>query len=435
MQLSAYADAVAYIHSRPRLLKDGRLQRMTRLMDALDNPQDLLQIVHVTGTNGKGSVVNDLSWLFQESGLKTGMFTSPFLTRFNERFQIDHQSIPDDRLLELTNLVGTTIEQLQKQQPDFGVTEFEFITALCFVYFAQEHVDVALIEVGIGGLHDSTNILTPVVAVITTVGMDHMQMLGDTLAKIAHQKAGIIKPHHPTVIGQLPDEATAVVLKEAAERDSQVYALNRDFQTSQRQTLPNWAEQFDFENDERRFRGLEIPMIGAYQVDNAAVALEAYLVFLKIRQIDEDEQVIRRALKKAFWAGRLEKVNERPLIVLDGAHNEPGIKGLLSVLRENFAQQHLFVLYAGLKDKALDKILPLLQNEHLQLTVTTVPDNPRAASEADYAPYLKPTTHFVDQWPQGLVQIVQQMSDSDVLLITGSLYFISDVRRYFKEEQ
>ena len=433
MLVTDYETALAYIHSRPRLHKEANLNRMTQLLAGLGNPQENQQFIHVTGTNGKGSVVKMVSCLIEKLGLKVGRYTSPFIMRFNERIAINQEPISDADLVTVTQQIQTTVAQIQTTDPEFEVTEFEWITAMMFLYFKQQQVDVAVVEVGIGGLYDSTNVLTPLVSVITSIGLDHQALLGKTFAEIATQKAGIIKAGHPVVIGQLPEEASAVVKETAKRLNSQLSISGRDFSTSAVKTLPTWGQQLTFKNDAVTYQQLQIPMMGDYQIENAAVALQVFWCYLHLTQQKLAVRDIKRGLKRVSWPGRFEKINDEPLIILDGAHNPEGVAQLVQTTRHQFKNRDIYLLFGALGDKNLDQMLPQLKKIATRMVLTTVPDNPRAATAAQYTA-VDETITFEPDWPVALTELLADVSADDVLLVTGSLYLISTIRQYFKGE-
>lgn len=433
MTVTDYQSALAYIHSRPRLHKEANLNRIGALLDALGRPQEGQQFIHVTGTNGKGSVVKMVTCLLEATGLNVGRFTSPFITRFNERIAINQTPIPDAQLVAEVQKIEQQVSRLQAADPEFAVTEFETITAIMFDYFKQQAVDIAVIEVGIGGLYDSTNVLTPQIAVITSVGLDHQNLLGPTLGAIATHKAGIIKGQHPVVIGRLPSEAQAVIT-ETAERLASPLAINGvDFEARLTKTLPTWGQQLIFSNQANRLQQLQIPLMGDYQIQNAAVALQTYLTYLAQQHLPVDILTIKRGLKQATWPGRFEKINDEPLIILDGAHNPEGIAELVKTIRHQFKGRDIRLLFGALGDKNLAQMLPPLKKVASTLLLTTVPDNPRAATPEQYA-QVDSEIAIEPDWPVALTRILADISTDDVLVITGSLYLISAIRSYFKGE-
>lgn len=431
MSVTDYQSALTYIHTRPRLHKEANLDRMQQLLAALGNPQQDQHFIHVTGTNGKGSVVNLLSCLLEATGLKVGRYTSPFITRFNERIAIDQVPIPDAQLVLITQQIEQAVLLLQKKDPGFAATEFETITAMMFSYFKTQAVDIAVVEVGIGGLYDSTNVLRPELSVITSVGLDHQALLGQQLTDIARHKAGIIKAHRPVVIGKLPEEAQAVIAATATRLKSPLIQNGRDFQFSDAKNLPTWGQQLTFNQANLQLRQLQIPLMGDYQLDNTAVAIAAYLNYLAQHHLPVDILTIKRGLKRASWPGRFEKVNDEPLIILDGAHNPEGIQQLIKTMQHQFHGRDIRILFGALGDKNLDQMLPPLKKIAQPLILTTVPDNPRAASQAQYA-QIDDSIDFETDWPVALARLLADTSVDDVIIITGSLYLISAIRQYFK---
>lgn len=434
-----YDQALAFIHGRTKFKKLPTLDRMRRFLAELGDPQLKVNGIHVAGTNGKGSTVANLRELFMADGLTVGTFTSPFITRFNERISVDGAPISDTDLVALVQQVQPVVAKLDAELPTGGPTEFEIITAMMFSYFATKPVDIAIVEVGIGGLYDSTNVFTPKVSAITTIGYDHMQILGDSLTAIATQKAGIIKANVPVVVGKLPAEAQAVMVATAAKQHAALQTLGVDFETT---LLPpqGWQERFNFNDQATHFKALTTPLLGDYQVDNAAVALAAYLTYHRQAQLPVNARDVRQALAKTTWPGRFERLNQDPLILIDGAHNEPAVTELAMTLRERFGQQTVYVIFAVLADKQhaqMIQTLAKLPNVHLMLTQFAGPNPKRQATAPSELAAELPAHHdapvFAD-WQAALVAATNQMSSEDVLLMTGSLYFISDVRAYFKTQ-
>ncbi|PWF99561.1 bifunctional folylpolyglutamate synthase/dihydrofolate synthase [Levilactobacillus bambusae] len=430
-----YEEALAFIHGRTQFKKIPTLDRMEQLMAALGHPERQLSVIHVAGTNGKGSTVAYLRELLMTSGLTVGTFTSPYITRFNERISIDDVPISDDDLIQLVNRVQPVVKRLDHELTSGGPTEFEIITAMMFVYFANIQVDVAVVEVGIGGKFDSTNVVTPDVSVITTIGMDHMKLLGNTIEAIADQKAGIIKPQVPVVTGRLTEPALAVISRVADQQEAKWFAFDRDFRY-QPLRRKGWGEQFNFENGVARWPQLTIPLLGSYQMDNASVALQAYYVYQSSRHVKMKVADVKNGLLQTTWPGRFEKLNESPLVVIDGAHNEPAIIELAHLIKTHFATQEVWLILAILADKQVSqmvKTLGKLPNVHLILTRFEGPGNRQAASEITLEDAVPDgvRAQISPNWQSAILLAINEMSADDLLLITGSLYFISDVRHYF----
>ena len=284
-----YDDALAFIHGRTKFKKIPTLKRMRRFLKELGNPQEKLSYLHVTGTNGKGSTVAMLRSLLMASGLTVGTFTSPFIVRFNERISLNGQPISDDELVKAAQKVAPVVDYLDQVLPEGGPTEFEIDTAIMFTWFAQKKPDVVILEVGIGGLYDSTNVIVPAVSGIVTVGYDHMHVLGDTLAEIACQKAGIIKPNVPVVIGRLPQAARQTIIADAQEKQAPLYENGRQFTAKKinRHQLKNEIVYDGLMLHRQRF---QLGLAGEYQVDNAAVALTMAQLYLKRLGVPIDVQ-------------------------------------------------------------------------------------------------------------------------------------------------
>lgn len=437
--ISTYKDALNFIHGRTKFKKIPTLQRMRRLLAELGNPQEGLHYIHVTGTNGKGSTVAMMRSMLIASGLDVGSFTSPFITRFNERIEYNAKQISDQDLVRLTDRVARVVTRLDQELPSGGPTEFEIDTAIMFCYMAEKQPDVVLLEVGIGGRYDSTNVIIPDVSVITTVGWDHMKYLGNTLAAIAGQKAGIIKAGRPVVIGQLPASAEAVVEQTAAEQGAPLYKLGRDFQVTNLRPHRFLAEVKYQGQSLNNFR-CRLGLGGDYQVENAAVALSATRLFLSARRLPLDRHALEQGLRETRWPGRLEPVNDEPLVLLDGAHNLPGVQALVKTLKDDFSDREIYLLVAILADKQYQLMLgelASLGNVHIMVTHFAGPGPQRPSADlagvADEIPSRHPIT-YAPQWQLGFQKIASQLSSDDVFVVTGSLYFISEVRKLFSAD-
>lgn len=422
--MKSYDETVAAIHTLPRLAKTGGHERILKLLAALGDPQHD-RYVHVTGTNGKGSTASAIAHIFEASGLKVGLYTSPFIMRFNERIMIDHQPIPDADLVQAAATVDAALARVQKGEPSFGVTEFEYITALALWYFHQQQTELAVIEVGIGGDTDSTNVITPLVSVITSVGLDHAKLLGNTLASVARHKAGIIKPGRPVVTAALPAEAMAEVKQRVAATGSDWQVLGRDFSV-RRAGLAGWGQQFDYQDAEGQLKGVKIPLVGAYQVDNAAVAIAASRLAAQAMSWPLHAGEIRQGLAANTWPARMEKLSDDPLIVIDGAHNPQGIAAMLTAVQQALGGQRVTLIVGVLADKDIKTMIAQLEAANARLWLVPVPDNPRAEALADYpdAGQLRTFT----SWQAALAAHLDEFPEEPVVL-TGSLYLASAVRQ------
>lgn len=431
-----YDDALAFIHGRTKFKKIPTLKRMRRFLQELGNPQENLDYLHITGTNGKGSTTAMLRSMLMAAGLSVGTFTSPFIVRFNERISLNGQPIPDDELVKTVQKVAPVVDYLDEVLPEGGPTEFEIDTAIMFTWFAKMRPDVVILEVGIGGLFDSTNVIVPKVSGIVSVGYDHMHVLGDTLGEIAAQKAGIIKPKVPVVIGRLPKAARQVIIEAAQDKQAPLYENGRQF-TAKKLNDHQLKNEIEYDGLMIHRQRFQLGLLGEYQVDNAAVAITMAQLYLKQQGLPIDVGSFRQGLADTRWPGRLEVVNDSPLVVLDGAHNLPGMQALTTTIKDDFKNMEIYVLVAILADKQYQLMLgeiASLPNVHLMLTNFAGPGPKRPSADLKKAAQDIETRWPIKtaaSWQEGLLKISKEASADDAILITGSLYFISEVRSFF----
>ena len=314
---------------------------------------------------------------------------------------------------------------MDKDERLAGITEFEIITALAFRYFADEHVDVALIEVGLGGLLDSTNVIQPVATAITTIGMDHMDILGDTLEKIAAQKAGIIKPYTPLVTGKIADEALAVIAETAQTNQAKHYQYSIDYQV---EILEN--ERFNYKDDEIHLLNLEKSLLGLHQIDNAALAVKLTMVYAHKIGLSLSEEAIRVGLRRTFWPARMEEVSQAPLTLLDGAHNVHAMQRLLENLKNEFSGRKITILFSALVTKDITEMIKMMQTVDNSKLILTTFDYPKALKLEDFAYLEKENVTLAEDWKSSYAALKENLHEDDVLLMTGSLYFMSQIRAY-----
>lgn len=430
MEITTYQDALAFIHGRQKFKKIPSLKRMQQLLKSLGNPQEKLKFIHITGTNGKGSTTAYTRDLLLNAGFSVGTFISPFITKFNERIMLNDVMISDAELLAEVLELAPHVAKLDQQ--DLGPTEFEIVTALMFNYFAKKRPDYVVLEVGIGGLYDSTNVITPAVSVITTVALDHGELLGTTLAQVAKHKAGIIKKQVPVVLGQLPTEALEVIETTAQAKQAKVYALGTDFEVKSKKTSVFLGEQFSYQGLERNFIDLKTSLLGTYQPKNAALAITAVLLLAKQEGWQLTSQIVKNAIAKTKWPGRMEVVNDEPLIILDGAHNLAAIEELDKTLKQHFKNYHVQIIFWALADKQPQQMLAkLAQVKHCEVYLTPFASHRPTFAAQELAQKFK--MQAFENWPQALQQALDNLQGQDLILFTGSLYFISEVRQYFKE--
>lgn len=420
--------ALEWIHSRLKFNIRPGLTRIEALLELLGNPEKELSMLHIAGTNGKGSTVAFTRGILEQLGLNVATFTSPFISSFGERMSINGHPIPDEKLIMYVEQLKPLVEAMDKKEKLAGITEFEIITALAFRYFADEKVDVALIEVGLGGLLDSTNVIQPVVTAITTIGMDHMDILGDTIEKIAAQKAGIIKPHTPLVTGKIANESLAVIAQTAQKNQAQHYQYSIDYQVD---ILEN--ERFNYRDDEIHLLNLEKSLLGLHQIDNAALAVKLTMIYAHEVGLSLSEEAIREGLRKTFWPARMEEISQEPLTILDGAHNVHAIQRLLENLKNEFSGRKITILFSALITKDITEMIKMLQTVDNSKLILTTFDYPKALKLEDFAHLEKENVMLAEDWKSTYTALKANLKEEDVLLMTGSLYFMSQIRAYILE--
>ncbi|VIX52615.1 dihydrofolate synthetase [Streptococcus pneumoniae] len=411
------------------------LERMVELLALRGNPHLKLKVLHIGGTNGKGSTIAFLKKMLEKLGLRVGVFSSPYLIHYTDQISINGESISEARLEALmadyqSLLEGEVVANLQ------GTTEFEIITALAYDYFASEQVDVAIMEVGMGGLLDSTNVCQPILTGITTIGLDHVALLGDTLEAIAEQKAGIIKQGMPLVTGRIAPEALAVIDRIAEGKDAPRLAYGTDYQVRHQESVVT-GEVFDYTSAVRQGR-FQTSLLGLYQIENAGMAIALLDTFCQEdgRELASND-FLGQALEETSWPGRLEIVSRDPLMILDGAHNPHAIKALLVTLQERFADYHKEILFTCIKTKALEDMLDLLgAMPDTELTLTHFADS-RATDENVLKEAAKSRNLSYQDWHDFLEQNLTDKKEEKqtVRIVTGSLYFLSQVRAYLMERK
>lgn len=431
---TTYDEAMNWIHTRKGMGPKPGIKRMEWLMDRLDHPEKKIPIIHIAGTNGKGSTVAYLTSLFKAAGHTVGSFTSPHIMRFNERISLNGEQISDQEVLKLANAIQPLYAEIS--ETELGpLTEFEVVTAMMFLYFSRTQPNVVLLEVGLGGLFDSTNVASPQLTMITTIGMDHLQILGNTIEEIAFQKAGIIKAGVPLVIGNIQGAAKKVILETAHEKKSPVLIYQADFKAVDQPTKTDFHEHFDFKTPELALEGIEIGLMGRHQIDNAATALMAFLTFCRYQELPYTKETILAGFRQAFWPVRMEIVSQDPFIILDGAHNEPAMAVLLDTIKTNFSNKKIKILFAALSTKELEKIGPWLTripNHSIHLTTF---DFPQVATLTNLKERLGvPDASYHEDWKKILTYLKENLASDEILLVTGSLYFLSEVRHFLMEE-
>ncbi len=420
-----YIETLEYIHSVNWTFCKPGLERIGELCEKLGDPQKSLRFVHVAGTNGKGSFSSMLSSVLVAAGYKVGLYTSPYITVFNERMRINGENISNDELVELTEKIRPIADSMTDKP-----TEFELITALAFEYFRKNKCDVVVLEAGMGGRLDSTNIIEDsLLSVITGIALDHTAFLGDTVEKIAAEKAGIIKQDCPVIFGGDNESAFEVIKKAAESRSSDIYRADYSKISDLKMTLDE--SSFDF----GEHKNIKISLLGSYQPRNAALVLSAVDI-LKKRGLDIPEKAVQKGLITAKWQGRFEVVSKEPLIIFDGAHNPQGISAAVESIKLYFGSDKVYLLTGVLKDKDYTAIATELSSVATR-AFTLTPDNPRALTAKEYANVLEragicatPSESIEEAFRKAREAA---KNDGVPLVCLGSLYVYSSLSKLFGE--
>lgn len=417
----SYLQSVEFLYGLQKHgIKPG-LEMITVLLDRLGHPERRYRSLHIGGTNGKGSTAAMTAAVLQAAGYRVGLYTSPHLMDFRERIKVNEDVISEERMADLTDCVRSACGE------SLSPTFFEFTTALAFRHFAEAGVDVAVIEVGLGGRFDATNVLMPAAAAITNVALDHQEYLGETIGEIAYEKAGIIKPGVPVVVGRVSSEAAAVFSRVAGERGAPLSRLHGDFKVSGKSPA-----RFRYEGLKESYDELACPLDGRHQLDNAACAL-ALLEAVSERGLPVSEGAVREGLRTVRWEGRFETVESRPTLVLDGAHN-PDAAAVVAACIADFRRGHSgsrVVLVLGMmqdKDREgfLDHLLP-----HVDDVIVTRARLPRSATAQELEASLRArgrTAHVVPD-PADAIALARRMAaPDDLILVTGSLMLVGETK-------
>lgn len=442
-----YEEALDWIHGLGRFgIKPG-LTRMVAMLEQLGNPQEQINFVHIAGTNGKGSTAAMLASMMRAAGYRTGLFTSPYLLSFTNRMAVDGSDIEQDRLIELVDLVKPVVEQAVND-PDLGQpTEFEVVTVLAMLHFARAEVDLVILEAGLGGRLDATNVVTPLLSIITNISLEHTVVLGDTIEKIAFEKAGIIKKGRPLLTAAADQRALQVFEKRCRELESSCYRVFQPVKQGEKTPGRPYAELdqitedgqfFSYKGFQKEYDRLHIPLRGSYQLENAAVALAA-VELLSNYNFLVSEEAVRQGISATTWPGRLEVLKKDPLLIMDGAHNPAAIEKLAQAIPEYFKFDRLIMVFGMLADKdmsaMLKTILPLADEVFF-----TRPSLPRAAEPEDVAAFavnelgFKLKYRVIAYYGEALDLALQAANPSDAVLVTGSLYTVSDIRAYYTDK-
>lgn len=424
-----YKETLEALHSIPRVKKEDNLSRMERLLEHLSNPHIGQKYIHVAGTNGKGSISRMLEEVLVESGYRTGLFTSPYIFDFRERIQIDNLMISEENVMFYFEKVQYAAEKLMEEGYSFP-SEFEVVTAMAFLYFRDQKVDIAIIEVGIGGLYDATNVIDPVLSIIASINFDHTNILGTTLDSIAKHKAGIIKGS-PTISTSQQPEVRKVLLEKAEEVSSKL------LMTSSREIrfieMDGIFQIIRYDLSPLKSITIKLSLLGIHQMLNAGVVLHAAqeLINQGYTHITDDHLI--SALKKIRWPGRMEIISEDPFLIIDGAHNMDGAINLKESLDFYFPERKVILLLGMLRDKDIEHVTKVL-SQNTKKVICFTPHDFRALEAEKLIPLLHEGAvgETASSFEDVVLKAMNVYEDKDLILSAGSLYTIGDIEHAFR---
>lgn len=418
---------IEYIYSMDQKTeRNGRLSRISAILEVLGNPHEGFRSVHIAGSNGKGSTLNALKEILTAEGLLVGSFISPHLERVNERIMMNDVMITDEQFIQYMNHIYPL---LQEGQVGDGSNFFEILTVIAFMYYNDMKVDIALIETGIGGKFDSTNVITPLLSILTSISLDHTHILGNTLKEIATEKAGIIKTQVPVISAVKDKQSVAVIEAKAKAEEAPIYQLYNEFMI-ENVTQEAHYQRFSYQLNNETFKDLQLKMMGHHQVENASLAITAALLLNKYYSFTISEESIRRGLVTSSWAGRFEEIT--PNILIDGAHNPAGMDVLLQTIEQRFPSKKVHVVYTAIKDKDIGSVIKMLDEIASTLTITEIHAKNAALGEDIVKESQHPNKKLITDWQQAIDYALSLADDSSIVLVTGSLYFMSEARPYLK---
>lgn len=421
MNEPGYEDSLRYLYSLEKLGSVFGLDNISRLLGSLGDPHRSFRSVHIAGTNGKGSVATMIACILKAAGYRVGKYTSPHLVSFTERITVNEEEVTEE---EVALLAGHMRKRADRECPGCPYTFFDFTTAMAFEYFRRKKVDIAVVETGLGGRLDSTNVIEPLASVITNVAFDHMKELGGTLTQIAGEKAGIIKKGVPVITGARR-RALEVIEKAAGENGSTVYALGRDFSFRK-----SGEKKLSYRGPARVLKDIAINLNGDHQLSNAALSLAAIDTVARLGYSVADDH-IRQGLSSVVWQGRLEMVREKPLVILDGAHNASGVRALRRFIRTNYRDRRKVMVFGVMRDKQYRKMLESM-NDCVDLAILTRPRIDRALDAAVMKNVARNSIVTTDT-KSALREARQIAGERGLILVTGSFYTIGEAKQAINE--
>ncbi|MBP3617019.1 MAG: bifunctional folylpolyglutamate synthase/dihydrofolate synthase [Lachnospiraceae bacterium] len=441
-----YKEALDYIHSLYWRGKKSGLEKTKELLDLCGHPEQGLRCIHIAGTNGKGSTAAMLESVCRCAGMKIGLYTSPYIVRYNERIQVNREEIPDERLAELTEYLAGVTEQMEVPP-----SEFEFGTVLAFLYFKEQQCDLVILETGLGGTFDSTNVIEePLLCVITALGFDHTAQLGTTMTEIAEAKAGIIKQGVPVVFYGENPEGEAVIRRRCEEKGAPLFLPCSEGLTSEYVGSVFQNQRFSYQRPEKEdakqqntkgcnWEHVELSLPGLYQQKNATVVLEA-VEQLRSLGIVLPEDAVREGLRTVFWQARLEVLQSEPLILADGSHNPQGMQATVESLKQYFPGRQLQFIFGAMADKELDVMIPMFLSLAKKIYVTA-PAMPRAMKaealclecEKNCDATIQPELVICKEAKEAL-SLAKQEAKDEVIVVIGSLYLVGEIKQIYTKK-
>lgn len=425
-----YKEALDYIHNTNKFGVVLGLENIKRLLELMGNPQKDLKFIHVAGTNGKGSTSSYITNMLTVADYQVGFFTSPFLERFNERIRINNENIPDEDLGDVTEFTKNAVDKMLAEGLNHP-TEFEVVTAIAIEYYKRKAVDFVVLEVGLGGRFDSTNVIDDsLISVIVPIAMDHIDILGDTLEKIAYEKAGIIKKNGLVV--SYPQDAEAREVVEKVAKEEQATLITVPVENLVVSEMNEMGTRFDFSYGGHVMKDLQIRLIGNHQAYNASTAITTVLALKDSGAIEITDAEIREGLEQTRWIGRLELLKTSPRFIIDGAHNMQGIEALKKTIEEVFQYDKLILGLGILKDKDVESMISEMAPVGDEIIVTE-PNIFRAMTADELGERIGKynPNYTVEKDIQKAIDLAyEKAGENDIILFSGSLYLIGDVRRY-----
>lgn len=424
-----YEDAMKYITEVGNFGSNYGLERTYRLLELLENPHKELKVIHIAGTNGKGSTTAMITEILKGAGYKVGMYTSPFLEEFEERIQVNGENISKEVLAELINRVKIAVDKVIDEGYNHP-TEFEIITVLMLLYFKIEKVDFAVVEVGLGGRLDSTNVVSPILSIITSISFDHMNLLGNTLEQIASEKAGIIKKDVPVVIYPQETEVREIIEAKCREFNSDLYDIDEELiEIIKIEKGNNPFQQIRVRGNNEYI--VNLPLLGEHQILNLAVALKAIEVLNSNGVTKISREIIENSLKIVKWKGRLEVLKSNPLVVIDGAHNIQGISKLRTNIEKYFIYDDIYLILGILADKDVEEMARTIAPIAKKVYAVTPNSNRAELAEDLKKEVLKYNSNCeaFENYEEAYLKAMNDSTHSDIILASGSLYMIGDMRK------